>query len=81
MSGHCDDRDATPGSLFGKPDRHSGFEAGHGRHLHVHQDDVEALPAPGKNSFPAVSGNRHLVPLLLQNSQDQLLVHRIVFSQ
>jgi len=51
------DRNRRTGGLpFLGADLRGGFGAAHFRHLHVHQDEVDAAPAPGVHCLAAVGG-------------------------
>ena len=58
-----------------------GFEAIHVRHLHVHQYDVKPLPVQGGQGLASTPGHPNPMPSLFQQSDSQMLVHDVVFSE
>ena len=62
---------ATFGPPLLRANRRGGLVAVHPRHLHVHQDDVEAPPAASVTASLPVGRHRHLVAALLEHVRDQ----------
>ena len=58
-----------------------GLQAVHVRHLHVHQDQVEALAVGAFQRLPAGRGGHHVVPAPFQQPRRQPLVDRIILGQ
>ena len=58
-----------------------GLEAAHLRHLHVHQDHVEAVAGQALERFLAGADHRHVVAPLRQQAHGHALVHDVVLRQ
>ena len=66
VGGHGDDRGMGHACRFPFADHGGGLEAAHHRHLHVHQDDVEAACRVERQRLLTVVGHLHVVAQLGQ---------------
>ena len=78
--GERHDRDMTAGVALGLANGCRRFEPAHLRHLHVHQDDVERFLRRAFHRETPVVHDRHVVPVLIEQGRDELLVGRIVLG-
>jgi len=69
------------GPGFDFADGGGGGEPVHLRHLHVHEDDVEAPGLRPRQRLPAVVRQHHGVPLLLEDGARQPLVDGVVLGE
>ena len=65
---HRHDADALAGILFAAADFLGGLEPVHLRHLHIHENDVEARCGPNLQCFAAILRQRYLVAGLFEMS-------------
>ena len=64
-----------------RADGAGGGQAVHDRHLHVHQDDVEASAAAGRHGLGAVLDGDDLGARRRQDQLDHALVGRVILGQ
>jgi hypothetical protein len=57
-----------------------GFEPVHNGHLHVHQDGVENGSAASIERLSPIVRHDNGVPMFLEQTQSNMLVHTIVFG-
>ena len=69
------------GSLFTLPDGHGRLEAIHGRHLTIHQDQIEVLPLQYIEGIGTVGHRLIAETQIIQHGQRDLLVDQVVFGQ
>ena len=76
-----DDGNVTSGALLHPTDDRRRLQPVHGRHLHIHQNHVEAAALPRVDCLLAVQRGDDLVPHLAENGRGQLAVDRVVLRQ
>ena len=71
------------GALVGQGFAHDvgGFDAAHFRHLDVEEDEVVGLAEDGFEGFEAVAGDVGAVAHAAEESEDDFLVHVVVFGE
>ena len=76
---HCED--GRRGMVRQRADQARGFQPVHLRHLHVHQDQVEALARGELDGLNTGVGHLDLQPDQFQQFDRNFLVDRVVFGQ
>src|SRR3989442_8903107 len=67
MSGQSDDRHVGVGPIFSFPNRRSGLESVHFRHLHIHEHQIETAFRDRFESLAAVRSHHDAVASLLEH--------------
>ncbi len=78
--GHRNNGYVSTCSLF-PADLHSGLQAGHLRHLHIHENQIEITLSPLLESFQTIRCQRDPMSHLAQHTHGDSLIHQVVFGQ